>query len=675
MEEEKYKYTNNLINETSPYLLQHAHNPVDWHAWNEATLAKAKDENKMLLISIGYAACHWCHVMEQESFEDEEVAKLMNDNFICIKVDREERPDVDHIYMNAVQIIQGNGGWPLNCFALPDGRPVYGGTYFRKEQWKSVLIQVSTFYKERHDDLVAQAEQITAGIGDNDLAFLADSGTPFGRQDAVKMVNNFNSSFDQIYGGRKGAPKFPMPNNYLFLLHFAALTGDKSVEEEVELTLDKMSEGGIYDQIGGGFARYSVDAKWHIPHFEKMLYDNAQLVSLYSLAYLLTKKIKYKLVVEETLEFIKRELISPEGAFYSSLDADSDGEEGKYYVWTKAEIEEVTGDDSEMIVDYFGVDRDALWENGKNVLVKAKSISRLSKKYNNREDEVEKTILDAKKNLLKKREERIRPALDDKILASWNALMIRGYIDAFTAFGNKEYLEVALKNANFILDRMKISGGGLHHNYKNGKATIPGFLEDYSLVSEAFISLYQVTFDEKWLNESKASTGYALAHFYDEKTGLFFFTSDEDANLITRKMEITDNVIPSSNSTIANSLFLLGEFFESRSYFDIAEKMLAKVSEKMISYPSSFLNWGILLLKQVYPFYSVVIYGEKAFSLSDEFRYHYLPNSILLSSKVKSELPLFRDRSVENKTLIYVCTDKGCKLPVDTVEDALKQME
>ena len=673
MKESNHKYTNELINETSPYLLQHAHNPVNWYAWNDETLRKAKSENKMLLISIGYSACHWCHVMEHESFEDEEVAKIMNENFICIKVDREERPDVDRIYLDAVQMIQGNGGWPLNCFALPDGRPVWGGTYFRKEQWKKVLQSIATHYKKKPEELIAQAEEITSGIKSSDLTFIKDEKEAITKDDLDNMVHNFVAGFDRTNGGRTGAPKFPVPNNYLFLLRYAALVNNEEVLSQVELTLQKMAAGGIYDQIGGGFARYSVDAHWHVPHFEKMLYDNAQLVSLYSEAFQMTGNKEYENVVKETLEFIRREMTNPEGAFYSSLDADSEGEEGKFYVWTKSEIEEVAGDDSKIINDYFGIDGPAYWEDEKNVLVKDKTIDELSQKYNKPANEVEEIIERAKEKLLKKRAERIRPSLDDKILTSWNALMIKGYIDAYMVFGKKDYLETAIKNAGFIFHKMKKSDGGLFHNYKNGRSTIPGFLEDYSFVIDATISLYEATFDEKWINEAKRLTDYVILHFYDEQSGMFFFTPDENTNLIARKMEITDNVIPSSNSVIAKSLFLLSHIFEEKKYKNIADKMLNNIKGKMISYPSSFSNWGILALYKVYPFYSVVIYGKESRARLMEMSKYYLPNIIKSGSVTKSELPLFENRFVENKTMIYVCTEKGCKLPVEKVEDALKQ--
>jgi len=505
------------------------------------------------------------------------------------------------------------------------------------------------------------------------LRFIQTKSSGLKKADLDKMVGNFNSGFDRANGGRSGAPKFPMPNNYLFLLRYSALVNNEETLSQVELILQKMAAGGIYDQIGGGFARYSVDAEWHVPHFEKMLYDNAQLVSLYAEAFQKTKKEEYKQVVEETLKFIEREMTSFEGAFYSALDADSEGEEGKFYVWTKAEIEEVIGDDSKIVNDYLGIEGKAYWEDGKNILVRPKSIKKLSQKYKKPPDEVEKIIKKAKEQLLKKRAERIRPGLDDKILTSWNALMLKGYVDAYMVFGKKDYLETAIRNANFILMEMKKTDGGLFHNYKNGKLTIPAFMEDYCFVIDALILLYQATFEEKWINEAKRLTDYVILHFYDGQSGMFFFTSDESKNLIARKMEIMDNVIPSSNSSIANSLFLLSHIFEEKKYYKMAERMLNNIMEKMVSHPSSFSNWGILALNKVYPFYSVVIYGKESFSRLMELNKYYLPNITKLGSINKSELPLFENRYLENKTIIYVCTDKGCNLPVERVEEAISQ--
>jgi uncharacterized protein YyaL (SSP411 family) len=670
----KKKYTNQLIHESSPYLLQHAHNPVDWHPWNEQTLEKALLANKMILVSIGYSACHWCHVMEHESFENEEVARLMNAHFICIKVDREERPDVDQVYMDAVQLISGRGGWPLNCFALPDGRPFWGGTYFPREQWMEILQNIVLIYENEKDKLLQQAEEITNGIKKNYFLGPETIGKTIKKEDIDSMVQNFTTRFDHEEGGMRGAPKFPMPNNYLFLLRYFARSKDHDILNHNKLTLDKMAAGGIYDQIGGGFARYSVDDHWHIPHFEKMLYDNAQLVSIYAEGFKLTGKESYRQVVEETLEFIQRELTNPKGGFYSALDADSEGEEGKFYVWTKKEIEEVCGDDADLILDHFGIDSEAYWENGKNVLVRAKSIIQLAEKYKKPEIEITAILKKNKKKLLNQRSGRVRPGLDDKILTSWNALMIKGYIDAYEATGSKNYLEIAKGNGQFILENLSRSDGGLFHNHKNGKSTINGFLEDYAFVIEAFIWLYQSTSEEKWLIKANRLMDYTISHFYESETGLFYFTSNESTDLVTRKFEVTDGVIPASNSSIANSLFILGLFFENHEYMQMAEKMLSKIKENLEKYPTAFSNWGILSLNKAWPFYSVVVCGQDSGKFRKQFRSYYIPHTIKVFSDSSSELPLLKNRFVRDKTLIYVCTGSECKQPVEKFEDALLQI-
>ncbi|MCD4683843.1 MAG: thioredoxin domain-containing protein [Bacteroidales bacterium] len=675
MKDKDFKHTNKLIDETSPYLLQHAHNPVDWVAWNTETLAKAKSENKLILISIGYSACHWCHVMEHESFEYEEVANVMNDHFICIKVDREERPDVDQVYMDAVQKISGQGGWPLNCFALPDGRPFWGGTYFPKEQWIEILNNIVEIYKTQKKKLEQQAADITEGINRNDFLDLEPEDLFLTKETLEDMVHNFSAKFDKLEGGTKGAPKFPMPNNVLFLLRYYARTKKPEMLNHVELTLQKMTAGGIYDQIGGGFARYSVDDQWHVPHFEKMLYDNAQLVSLYAEAYQLTKNELYKKVVEETLKYVDLEMTNPEGGFYSTLDADSEGVEGKFYVWEKKEIETIIKKDSDIVIDYFGIDKDAYWEDGNNVLIRVKSVAQLADKYTKTDDEIFKILSEAKRKLLKNRSERVRPGLDDKILTSWNALMIKGFIDAYAAIGKSDYLETAIKNADFLLQKTKKDDGGLFHNYKNDKATIDGFLEDYAFMIEALIELYQATFDEKWISQAKQFMEYTIRHFYDDQSGMFYFTSDESNDLIARKMEVTDNVIPASNSSIANSLFFLSLIYEKAEYKQMAEKMLKQVEGKMIAYPSAFSNWGILYLNLVFPFHTLVITGEEALTKANELNRLYFPNIIRAGSIGKSELPIFKDRFVKDKTMIYVCTGSECKLPVENIEEALGQIE
>ena len=675
MKDKDYKHTNSLIDESSPYLLQHAHNPVKWFAWNKETLAKARSENKLILVSIGYSACHWCHVMEHESFEDEVVAKVMNDNFICIKVDREERPDVDQVYMDAVQMISGRGGWPLNCFALPDGRPFWGGTYFPKQQWVEILNNIEHLWQTDSEKLIEQASNLTDGIKRNDFIDLEPDDKKFTIEFMDDMIHNFSTRFDQSEGGSKGAPKFPMPNNYLFLLKCYARSKKPEILDQIQLTLDKMAAGGIYDQVGGGFSRYAVDDHWHIPHFEKMLYDNAQLVSLYAEAYQFTKNEAYKNIVEETLEFINRELSNPKGGFYSALDADSEGVEGKFYVWKKEEIEKIIKKDFELISDHFGVDGDAYWEEGNNVLVKAMSVSDLSIKYNKPKSEVSEIISNTKSLLLEKRSERIRPGLDDKVLTSWNALMIKGFVEAYVAIGKPEYLEVAIRNIDFLLVNVKRSDGGLFHNYKNGKATINGFLEDYAFVIEALIVIYQATLNEAWITKANELMEYTIQHFYDDQLGLFYFTSDESNDLVARKFEVTDNVIPASNSSVAKSLFDLSLIFENSNYKQIAEGMLKRIVDKMISYPSTFSNWGILYLNLVYPFYTVVFTGEDSQSLSTELTKYHFPNIIKAGSLEGSEMKIFYDRFVQNKTKIYVCTGNECKLPVETIEEALKQIE
>ena len=494
MNSTEHKFTNHLIHESSPYLLQHAHNPVTWYPWGKEALDKAQNENKLIIVSIGYAACHWCHVMEHESFENEEVAEFMNDNFVAIKVDREERPDIDQVYMNAVQLITGSGGWPLNCIALPDGRPIHGGTYFPKEQWLEMLSLVLDFVKENPDKVEQHAEALTQGVQSADMISVNTGVAEFVLTDLSAVFTLWKNDIDYINGGHKRAPKFPLPVGYQFLLHYNYIDPNADALQAVTTTLNRIADGGIYDQIGGGFARYSIDTYWKVPHFEKMLYDNAQLVSLYSTAYQQSKNPKYKIIVTETLDFIQREMTSKEDGFYSSLDADSDGEEGKFYVWTKNELENVLGDKADLIIDYYNVTETVNWEDGKNILFLSASEKEIADRNKITESQLTKRVLEAKQILLEERNRRIRPGLDDKILTSWNALMLKAYVDAYRVFDNKEYLETALKNAEFLLTKIKSADNRLNRNYKNGKATINAFLDDYAFTIDAFIALYQATY-------------------------------------------------------------------------------------------------------------------------------------------------------------------------------------
>lgn len=668
------KYTNNLIKETSPYLLQHAHNPVNWNAWSDETLEKARKEDKLLLISIGYSACHWCHVMEHESFENEEVAEIMNTHFICIKVDREERPDIDQIYMNAVQLMTGQGGWPLNCFALPNGEPFYGGTYFQTTQWKHILGAIAEEYESHPEKIKEHANELTKGIKTSEILPKITHNNPFNMDVLDVAVQRFKTQFDFEEGGTNRAPKFPLPNNYEFLLDYYFHTKSNDILTFVDLTLTKMAYGGIYDQIGGGFARYSTDSYWKVPHFEKMLYDNAQLVSLYSKAYQLHKNSLYKHVVYQTLEFTKREMTTKNGAFYSALDADSEGEEGKFYVWTKEELQTLLKDDYPLIETYYNINNIGKWE-GNYILLRKESDKAISKQFNISEKELTIKINSINHLLLEARSKRIRPGLDDKTLTSWNALMLKGYVDAYNTFGEKEFLTAAIKNATFIANTQIRKDGGINHNYKNGVSNLNGYLEDYCFTIEAFIALYEATFDEKWLVLSKQLMDYTIVHFYDDESGFFFFTSDEAKGLIARKMELSDNVIPASNSSISKGLFLLGLYFENEDYTKKSTQMLKNIETQIPNYVSGYSNWASLLLNQIKPFYEIAISGENSLEKRNEFYHQYLPNKIIIGSIKKSNLPLLQEKQTNRKTMIYVCYNKTCQKPVETVDEALKQIK
>lgn len=668
------KHTNSLINETSPYLLQHAHNPVNWYAWNSETLAKAKKENKLLLISVGYSACHWCHVMEHESFENEEVAEIMNTHFICIKVDREERPDIDQIYMNAVQLMTGQGGWPLNCFALPNGEPFYGGTYFQTEQWKHILKAIANEYAQQPQKVIDYANELTKGIKESDFLPKATHQNPFNKEVLETAVERFKHLFDYLEGGTNRAPKFPLPNNYEFLLDYYYHNPDPKLLQYLNLSLTKMAYGGIYDQIGGGFARYSVDGYWKVPHFEKMLYDNAQLVSLYSKAYQLTKNNLYKEVVYQTLAFVKREMTTKNGAFYSALDADSEGEEGKFYVWTKEELQEILKEDFPLIESYYNINKYGFWEDN-YILLRREDNETIAKQFNLSINQLEEKIDCINQKLLNIRNKRVRPGLDDKTLTSWNALVLKGYVDAYNTFGEEEFLVTAIKNATFISTTQLRPDGGLNHNYKNGVSKIDGYLEDYCFTIEGFIALYEATFNENWLNLSKQLMDYTISHFYDSETGFFFFTSDAAKDLIARKMELSDNVIPASNSSIAKGLFLLGLHFESDNYTKLAIQMLKNIKNQIPTYVSGYSNWASLLLNQVHPFYEIAICGKNALNTRKEFYQTFIPNKIIVGTITKSSLPLLKERQTNGNTTIYVCYNKTCQNPVETIEEALKQMK
>ena len=673
----QHQYTNELINETSPYLLQHAHNPVNWRAWNSETLQKAKEEKKLMVISIGYSACHWCHVMEKESFEDSTVAVTMNKHFVAVKVDREERPDVDQIYINAVQLMTGSAGWPLNVITLPDGRPVWGGTYFKKDAWINSLEKIEKIYQENPQKLIDYATQLEEGIKSMDLISVNTNELNFTNFPSDSIVEKWSDSFDYKYGGPNRSPKFMMPNNLEYLLRHGIQYNNEKLLNYVYVTLDQIAYGGVYDHVGGGFARYSTDSRWHVPHFEKMLYDNAQLVSLYSKAYQITKKPLYKEVVLETLEFIKRKMTNSEGAFYSSLDADSltkegELEEGAYYVFNKNELKLILEDDFSLFSEYYNINSYGKWEKENYILIRQKSDVLITDEFSISQIELEQKKKNWKNKLRAYRDNREKPRLDDKTLTSWNALMIKGYVEAFKTFQIQAYLTEALKNAQFIIENQLQSNGALNHNYKDGQSSINGYLEDYATLIDAFISLHEVTLDEKWIRLSKKLTDYTYENFYNQENSMFYFTSKKDEKLVARSFEYRDNVIAASNSIMAKNLFILSHHLDNEKYLNTSSKMLHNVRPEIETYPSGYSNWLDLTENYKNKYYEIVIVGKDANSKIKELNTSYLPNALVAGSSKESTNPLLKYRYIDDETLIYVCVNNSCKLPVSEVAEALK---
>ncbi len=671
----KNTFSNHLINASSPYLLQHVHNPVDWHQWGDEALAKAREEDKLLLISIGYAACHWCHVMAHQSFENEEVAKLMNQHFINIKVDREERPDIDQIYMLAAQLSTGHGGWPLNVFALPDGRPFYGGTYYPKEQWINMVKHMATMYKDRKNELITAADSLTRGINQSNIV-PHKPGSSFSIKEVEKSFENWKAQIDFEKGGDKGAthqtPKFPMPNNWEFLMKFSALSGNTEAATAVNKTLTSMAMGGIYDQVGGGFTRYSTDQYWLIPHFEKMLYDNAQLIGLYSRAYQWTQNKLYKDTVLETIEWLQREMTDPSGGFYSSLDADSEGEEGKFYVWDYQELEKVAGKHHALLFDFYSITKEGNFE-GKNNLNQSGSLEDIASNHNFKLTDAEKIVKDFKAELLDLRSKRIRPGLDDKIITSWNALTISGLIAAYRAFDNDLFLKIALDNLNFI-ETTAIEGVKMFRINKNGKISVNAFLDDYAFTMEAMLDVYMVTFDESLLIRCKNLLDYVLIHFKDADSELLYYTADTDPTLVARKMEISDNVVSSSNSAMAHILLKLGLLLNNADYLHLAEQMVHNVEGELLKNARFYSNWGRVYLDLAIPPFEVAILGKEFSKKRKEIDREFIPNMLLLGGLEEGNLELLKGKLLEAETMIYVCQNKTCDLPTKDPNQALKIM-
>ena len=663
---------NRLANEKSPYLLMHSHNPVDWFPWGEEAFSKARDENKLVIVSIGYAACHWCHVMEHESFSDKEVAKIMNNHFVSIKVDREERPDIDDIYMKAVQLISGQGGWPLNAILLPDGKPVFAITYMPRENWKNLLHQIQQLRETSNEKLVEQAMEITHQIQELNFQYIKQSILTKSNIDTLHApFQNLIQLIDFKDGGLNSAPKFPMPVVFEYLLHYYHFSRNEKALEAIKITLDKMHMGGIYDQIGGGFARYSTDSYWKVPHFEKMLYDNAQLVSLYANAFKLTQHEPYAQVLKETLSFINREMISPESGFYSAIDADSEGKEGTFYAWDYDALHKILDQDELFILDYYSVEKVGNWEHEKNILFRTQADEDFILAKRLSPEQFQNKLLVIRKKMFNHREKKIRPFIDTKVIASWNALMIKGCLDAYAALGLEQYLTIALNNAQFILEKLLI-GSSLYRNYKDGKHYNNAKLDDYANVIQAFISLYYATFDEQWLNHADVLTQHTLQHFQDSQSGMFFYTSNLDEELITRQLEIPDQVIPSSNSVMALNLYYLGVIYEKPDYTRLSEKMVYHIQENITTSTIYFANWAKLQLLMVNKPFEVALVGEKCMDFNRVLNKHFLPNAIITGSKGESNLPLLQHKFIENQTNIHLCKDKVCSLSISNCEDALE---
>jgi hypothetical protein len=665
---------NELSQESSPYLLQHAENPVHWKAWNEKTIKDAFNKEQLIIVSIGYSACHWCHVMEHETFENTAAAKTMNAFYTSIKVDREERPDIDAVYMKAIQIMTQRGGWPLNVVCLPDGRPIWGGTYFKMEEWIDTLEQLQKLYTTKPEKLLEYADKLQEAIASLNHFPVEKTATPT----AVlldELVIKWTKSFDTELGGMARAPKFMMPNNYDFLMRYGFQNQDENLLKFVDLTLTKMAYGGLFDTIEGGFSRYSVDMKWHVPHFEKMLYDNGQLLSLYANAFKRTKNPLYQEVIEKTVSFLQTNLDNQEGGFYSALDADSLNEnnvleEGAFYVWKKSELQFLIKDDFDLFTTVFNINSFGHWEHGNYVLIQSESLEEIAKSFQITTAELHQKKQQWEQILFVERQKRNPPRLDDKCLTAWNALALTGFAESYKALQNPLYLDLALKNGAFILEKLWSADGNLFRSYKNGKATINGFLEDYACVIQSFIALFEITFDEKWLRSAKQLTDYSLEHFYNTNRKFFSYTSDLDAALVSAHYDIEDNVIPASNSMMARNLQVLAVHFSNSFYEKTAQEMLDKVLTN-IDYPSAFSNWLSAAL-HVLDAKELAILGSNALAEAQKFNSHYFPNILISGNIEQSTLPFLAQRFKEDKTLFYLCENKTCQAPFENDDELLK---
>ncbi len=696
------KHTNALINETSPYLLQHAHNPVNWYPWGEEALNKALQEDKPILVSIGYAACHWCHVMERESFEEETTAQLMNDHFINIKIDREERPDLDHIYMDAVQAMTGSGGWPLNVFLTPGTKPFYGGTYFspvrafNRASWKEVLMGVAEAFKGKRDEIEAQADNLTAHLVQSNsfgLHLPGEADPVFSMANAALITDNCMKAADKEWGGFGKAPKFPQSFTIRYFLRYFYVKKNENLHQGMEeakqgldqalLSLDKMIDGGIYDQLGGGFARYSTDTEWLAPHFEKMLYDNALLVDVLSEAYQLTGRSRYAEVIRETMDFVKRELMHEQKAFYAALDADSEGVEGKFYVWQKDEVVQLLGRDADVFCSYYDISEKGNWhepgpvpalETGesspRNILHVKTPWKEFATQHGLGDEELKQLLEKGKNILLAHRDKRTRPALDDKIILGWNALMNTACSKAFAATGEEEYRQLAIANMEFIWSNLAGNEPGeFYHTWKNKQAKHPAFLDDYAFLADALLHLHEITGDVSWLMKATQVTEYAIQYFSEQDTGFFFYTREKQADIIVRKKEVYDGALPSGNAVMATNLYRLGILLDRPAWKERSDRMINALGQTIVRYPTSFGYWAAGLLERTAGTVELAIVGKEPSKMHQDLLRFFIPHRVLMvSSGRDAEFPLLAGKRVSGPPEIFVCKDFACLQPVTSLE-------
>jgi uncharacterized protein len=671
---------NHLAAETSPYLLQHAHNPVDWHPWGELALSTARRERKPILLSIGYAACHWCHVMERESFENEATAKLMNEHFVCIKVDREERPDLDAIYMQATQAMTGHGGWPMTVFLTPEGEPFFAGTYYPPDDrhgmpsFRRVLLGVADAWQSRQDSVVRTAAQMRELYASSTERTRATG--VLGEELLARAAAALKQRYEPRFGGFDGAPKFPPTMTLDFALRQWARTGDADLLEIVSHTFERMARGGIYDQVGGGFSRYSVDAQWLVPHFEKMLYDNALLVRLGAHLWQATGNAEFRRVTEETLGWLAREMTSLEGGFYSSLDADSEGHEGRYYVWDSGELDALLGEEASLLKAYWGVTGSGNFE-GRNILFVPREPAVVAQEQRVTEHELRTAVERATRILYDARERRVRPARDEKILAGWNGLMLRGIAESARVFGDAELGALALRNGEFLF-RALVRDGRVLRSYKDGIAKIGGFLEDHAALGLGAIALYQFTFDRVWLDRARMLGDEIMARFWDDDAQAFFDTASDGEQLVTRPRDVTDNAIPSGTSLAVELLLILGDLFGSTDFTARATQMLETVAEPMARYPTAFGHALGAADMAVRGAIEVAIVGSVAdtrfATLARAVAQVYVPSLVLAGGAADTELPLLADRARDVSTA-YVCRGYACDAPTDSAENLALQLK